>query len=216
MHPALDDPAITRGRRSWRQRISLIALVVGIGSFLSRRGEDFTTTETAVGSILALIATVLVVLLIAALIVARAVHRLSTVLDAREARAPDALRFPTYGFGPTAVRLARALGLGSPSSTFSGWAIVEVAEDGVRVFTHLGEPAVVIARSAIIDAGTGAIVDSLFRVPSLNLAVARRGETIGVPLAVLRTPINKVDEAGLTATLIEARGMLRLDADAAS
>lgn len=214
MHPALDDPAITRGRRSWRQRISLIALVTGIGSFLWRRGDDFVTTETMVGSILALIATVLVVVLIAALIVARAVHRLSGVLDAREARAPDALRFPTYGFGPTAVRLARALGLGNPSSTFSGWAIVEVDEDGVRVFKHRGEPAVVIARSAIQDAATGAIVDSFFRVPSLNLAVARRGDTVGVPLAVLRTPINPVDEAGLAATLIEVRGMLRLDSAA--
>ncbi len=217
VHPALDDPAITRGRRTWRQRISLAALVVGVASFLWRSGGTFTTTDTAVASVLALLATLMVVLVIAALVVARAAQRLSAVMDDRELRAPDALRFPTYGFSPTAVRLSRALGLGNPASTFSGWAIVEVSEDGVRVFRRpKDEPVVVIARSVIRDAGTGAIVDSVFRVPSLNLAVTRRGTTTGVPLAVLRTPLNPIDEAGLVATLIEVRGMLRLESETAA
>ena len=126
------------------------------------------------------------------------------------------MRFPACGFSPTAVRLSRAVGIGSSSSSFSGWAIAEIAPDGLRVFRRPNaEAAVVVARSVIRDAGSGAILDSFFRVPSFNLAVARRDATIGVPFAVLRTPLSPVDEAGLAATLIEACGMLRLDLDAA-
>lgn len=212
MHPALDDPTITRGPRSWRQRWGFLVLALTVGTFFWRRGDDFTASETVISSVLALVATLLLVTVLASIIIARAAQRLGAVMDEREARAPDALRFPTYAFGPTVMRLGRALGSGTPASTFAGWAIVEVADDGVRVFRRSGaEPAVVIARSTIRDAGSGAIVGSLFRLPSLNLAVARRADTTGVPLVVLRTPLSRVDETELATTVISARRMLGLD-----
>jgi len=217
VHPALDDPTITRGARSWRQRWGFLVVALSIAVFFWRSRDDFTSSETAVGSVLTLVAMVLVVFVVAAVVIARAARRLGAVMDEREALAPHALRFPTYALGPTVVRLGRALGSGAPASTFAGWAIVEVAEDGFRVFRRSGaEAAVVVARSSIRDAGSGAIVHSFFRMPSLNLAVAHHADAIGVPLVVLRTPLSRVDEEGLAATLAAARRMLGLAPDAGS
>ncbi len=211
MHPALADPRINAPQWPWLRLLAVAAIAYAVVSTLGRVARFFDQGQvaTAINAVTAMIALLFAAVLIATGLAVRKLRALEAgVAPANEHR----MLLPTFGFGTTGSRLLVIDGENASPRGIWGWLLVEVTSQGVRVHGHpsRAEFTRTIAASSIVDAAPGAITSSIWRVPTLNLAVETPAGVIGLPLGLMRHPLAVMSPAERAATVDRVRGLLGL------
>ncbi len=209
MHPALTDPKINAPQWPLFRLLAIAGIGYMVYSGLSRFSRSLNQ-----GGIAILVNSVATLLLVALVVVVVATALAVRKLRALEARVPPAsehrVLFPTFGFSATGARLMAVEHFETSPRGLWGWMLVEVTPEGVQVHGHpqRAELTRSITASQIIDIAPGAITDSIWRVPTLNLAVQSPSGVIGVPIGLLRHPLAFMRADERDATLQRVRGLL--------
>lgn len=209
MHPALTDPRINAPQWPWFRLLALAGIAYAVWSVVSRLGRvlDQGQVDVAIYSVLAAIALLFVVVAVSTGLAVRKLR----ALEARVAPASEhRMLLPTFGFGATGSRLLVIEGDDASPRGIWGWLLVEVTAQGVRVHGHPDRPELTrtIPASEIIDAAPGAITASIWRVPTLNLAVESSSGVIGLPIGLLRHPLAVMSLEERAETLRRVRELL--------
>ena len=209
MHPSLTDPRINAPQWPWLRLLAFAGIAYAVVSVLGRLSNalDQGQVDVAFFSVVAVITLLFVVVVVSTGLAVRKLR----ALEARVAPASEhRLLLPTFGFGATGSRLLVIEGDDAVPRGIWGWLLVEVTAQGVRVHGHPDRPELTrtIAASEIVDAAPGAITASIWRVPTLNLAVESSMGVIGLPIGLMRHPLAVMSFAEREETLLRVRQML--------
>ena len=209
MHPALADPRINAPQWPWFRLLALAGIGYAVVSVVNRltRILDQGQVDVAFISVVALIALLFVVVTVSTGLAVRKLR----ALEARVGPASEhRMLLPTFGFSATGSRLLVIEGENASPRGIWGWLLVEVTAQGVRVHGHPQRPELsrTIAASEIVDAAPGAITASIWRVPTLNLAVESSSGVIGLPIGLLRHPLAMASVDERAETLRRVRELL--------
>lgn len=212
---SMDHPSVNAPAWSFWRVFSTLSLG---GSLVWTATRPFIVAETEqqLHELLLLVAlTAGAIIILALAVVLYGGVRMGQAESTRLAADPDAIRAATSAFGPTRIALrvlGRHYGIPLTGRFLYSWALVEVSPRGVTLRRAHEDAAELlhIPAERIVGLREGAMVDSLFRIPTLNVEVGPSDESIAVPFGLLSGPVTPLSPADRLTFIAEARRLLGL------
>jgi hypothetical protein len=212
----MDHPSVNAPTWSFWRLFSALSLVGSAGWTLSRplviaeNPEQMRELYLIIASTVGGAAIVVVGALLAGGV------RMGIAEASRLSAAPTAIRCATASFTPTRIgmrTLALRYNLKPQRVFFLAWALLEVDSSGVTIRRAHEDADVVlqIPSSRITNVRLGAMTDSFFRVPTLNVEVGPSDESAIIPIALLAGPTRSLGLMERELFVAEARRMLGLE-----